>query len=145
MTFRPSTKDILVKAILINLFLLLIFILKDQEVWKGVKISFIITFLYLLLLVFSKRATLIKVENSKLTIRFNRLLFYNIEVTEDISGLEQSYKIEAGPKGIRRKVFRINKGTHTILKVVPNYNGWNTNKIESLSAFLQKIGVNLIV
>lgn len=144
MTFKPSIKDIVVKALLLNLFLLLIFFIKNQEVWRGLQISVIVTVLYFLLLIFSRRPILIKINDSVLTIRFNRFLVHNMEVTEEISDIKQSYKIEVGSKGIRRKVYRIHKGKQTILKIVPNYDGWNTAKIEALSKYLQKLGVSLI-
>jgi hypothetical protein len=144
MVFKASNKSIFINVLIVILLFLLIILVKGQEIKKGFLIAIAITIIYLIQLFLNKTPVLIKIEPPNLIIRFSRFLLYHTVVNEKISELTQSFKTEVGPKGIKRKVYRIYNGTQSVVRIVPNYNGWNTHKIKSLSHELQELGVNLL-
>lgn len=144
MILKASFRRILLNILLVVLFTFIVLIIDDPETKTILIVIAVILSFYLLKLIVGKRPIIVKIDHSILIITFNQFLVHNTQSSEEIKELTQSYKKEIGPRGLKRMVYKIYKGNQVILEVIPNYNGWSTNKILTLKDNLQKLGVILI-
>lgn len=135
-SYKPKATDIVLNMILVALFVFSVVVIVSDYTTMFFTLGITIGF-YLVLILFSKKRIwkiILFKEKEDILLISSKFLFLKKKEKYKFSQVAPSYKIEVGPRGVKRKEFRLYDVTDNklILKIIPSFMGWQEKDIEEI-------------
>lgn len=143
--YKPKTTNILLNIILVVLFVVIVMLFSRNTNNLGILVIGIVGF-YLISVLFSKKRILvIKIyrEEKKVQLFYRKFLIIKKKETYPFEDIRCSFQIEIGPRGVKRKEFRLyHVDGILIVKIIPNFMGWSNSDVKEIYGLLKKSGIH---
>lgn len=143
--YKPKATNILLNIILVVLFVVIVMFFSRNTNNLGLLVVGIVGF-YLISVLFSKKRILvIKIyrEEKKVQLLYRKFLIIKKKETYPFGDIRCSFQIEIGPRGVKRKEFRLyHVDGILIVKIIPNFMGWSNGDIKEIYGLLKKSGIH---
>lgn len=132
--YKPKTINIALNVILTVLFVVIVIFFLEKGRYLLTMIGVIVVY-YILHLIFKRRVVGVKIDNDLKSIKVTYTRYGVLRHIEEYQfhNVSTTYKIETGPRGIKRKELRLYDSLQNmIFKIIPNYEGWSKGDLEAI-------------
>lgn len=138
--YKARTTNIMKYLILVVVFVLVVLIFSGYIDNIILTVSIVIGFYILSIIFTKKRVVVIKIDNQEreIVVGYRQYTFKKISETYLIDNVKSTYQNEIGPRGVKRKEFRLyRRGNDLIFRIIPNYHGWSEDDIEKIHHLIE--------